>query len=98
MIIRRVGPLSCAKIAAALYAVMGLIIGGIFSLVGMAGAFASAADESLGSGFFPAMFGMAAIVVLPIMYACMGFIGTLIAAWLYNVLAGSIGGIELDVQ
>ena len=26
------------------------------------------------------------------------FVTTLIAAWLYNVLAGAVGGIELDLE
>jgi hypothetical protein len=44
------------------------------------------------------MFGIAGIVVLPIVYGILGFITTLIGAWLYNVLAGMVGGVELEVQ
>lgn len=95
MVITRVGPLSVAKIAAALYAVIGLIIGGIFSVVTAAGAFGGAPDTG---AVFPMMFGAASIVLFPIMYACFGFVGSLIAAALYNVLAGTVGGVELDVQ
>lgn len=36
MVIRRIGRLSCAKIVAALYAVFGLVIGGIVSLFSLA--------------------------------------------------------------
>jgi hypothetical protein len=32
------------------------------------------------------------------MYGCLGFVTTLIMAWLYNVLAGIMGGVEIDVQ
>jgi hypothetical protein len=95
MVINRVGPLSCAKIAAVVYAIMGLIFGGIFSLVAMGGAFA-AADS--GNAMFPMIFGAGAIFVLPIFYGCMGFVGTLIMAWLYNLVAGMLGGVELEVQ
>jgi hypothetical protein len=95
MVINRVGPLSCAKIAAVVYAIMGLIFGGIFSLVALGGAFAGA-DSS--NSFFPTMFGAAAIFVLPIFYGCMGFVGTLIMASLYNLVAGMLGGVELEVQ
>jgi len=28
----------------------------------------------------------------------MGFVGALFAAWLYNLLANAIGGIEIDVE
>ena len=44
------------------------------------------------------MFGAGAIVILPILYGGLGFVATLIAAWVYNVVAGIVGGIELDVQ
>src|SRR5512138_1938228 len=96
MVIRRVGPLSCAKIAGTLYAVIGLIVGAIFSLISLAaGSFAQNAN----SGFpFGAMIGAGSIIVFPIMYGCFGFIGTLITAAIYNVLANALGGVEIDVQ
>lgn len=95
MTIKRVGPLSCAKIAAALYAVIGFVAGIFFSLAAMAGAFA--ADDA-GVGAMGMIFGAGAIVVLPIFYACLGFVGTLIIASLYNAVAGVVGGIEVDIS
>jgi len=98
MVIRRIGPLSCAKIAGTLYAVIGLIVGGIVSLVAMAGAFgANMAGASNGS-VFPAMIGAGSIIAFPILYGCMGFLGTLIVTSLYNVLASAVGGVEVDIQ
>ena len=95
MIIKRVGPLSFARLSGALYAFIGLIVGGIFSMIAMAGGFAS---ETSGMPGVAAVAGVAAIVVFPILYGLMGFVATLIGAWLYNVVAGIVGGIELDVQ
>jgi hypothetical protein len=95
MVIRRVGPLSCAKIAGTLYAVIGLIVGGIFSLIAIAGGFGVGRE---GAPFFAAMIGTGSIIIFPIMYGCMGFIGSLIAAALYNVLASAVGGVEVDIQ
>ena len=95
MIIKRVGPMSFARVSALLYAGIGLIIGGVFSLAAMAGAFGS--DTADGSGI-AAVFGVGAVIVLPILYGLMGFVATLIAAWLYNVAAGIVGGVELDIQ
>jgi hypothetical protein len=95
MIIKRVGPLSFARLSGALYAFIGLIIGGIFSMIALAGGFAS---ETSGSAAIAAGIGVAAIVVFPILYGLMGFVATLIGAWLYNVVAGIVGGVELDVQ
>ncbi len=95
MVITRVGPLSCAKVAGTLYVVLGLIFGGIFSIVALAGGLvAGDADIGLLSG----MFGVGAVVLLPILYGCFGFVMTLILAALYNVVAGLVGGVELDVQ
>jgi hypothetical protein len=60
----------------------------------MIGAAASGGENA---GLFGAMFGVGAIVLFPVIYGCMGFIASLIGAWLYNILAGMVGGVELDV-
>ena len=101
MVVTRVNPLSAAKIAGILYALMGLLMGALVSLVGLAGAFATP-DMSAGGGVFPtavigAFFGIGAVVFLPIFYGCLGFITVLIGALLYNGVAGVVGGIEIDV-
>ena len=95
MIIKRVGPVSFAKVSGFLYALIGLIVGGILSLVAMAGGFASEAAGAAGLG---AIIGVGAVIILPIMYGLMGFVATLIAAWLYNLAAGLVGGVEVDIQ
>ena len=95
MIIKRIGPLSCAKLSGLLYAVIGLLIGGVFSMAAMAGAFAS---ETAGAAGIGAIMGVGAVIVFPILYGLMGFVGTLIGAWLYNVAAGVVGGVEVDIQ
>jgi hypothetical protein len=95
MVVKRIGPLSFAKISGMLYGLMGLIIGAcisLFSVVG--GAFA----PGRGSGAVGMLFGAAAIVVLPIVYGLVGFVISLISAALYNLVAGWVGGVELDVQ
>ena len=93
MIINRVAPLSLAKISGTLYAILGLIFGALFSLIAIAGFAAGGGNNSM----FGAMAGIGAIIMFPIFYGCIGFIGSLIGAWLYNVLAGMVGGVELDV-
>jgi hypothetical protein len=94
MVVNRIGPFSLAKLAAALYAILGLIFGALFTLFGMAGFMASGGE---GGGMMGAIFGIGAIVILPIVYGCLGFIGSLLMAFLYNVIAGMVGGVELDV-
>ncbi len=94
MVIKRVGPLSVAKLFGILYAVLGLVFGGIFSLLALAG-FGPNSSENAGMG---AIVGVGAVVVFPIFYACVGFVGTLICAWLYNVAAGVVGGVQVDAE
>jgi hypothetical protein len=101
MVIRRVGPVSCAKVAALLYAVAGLVLGAIFSLVALAGGFATSAFGADPSRSGPAPFfglGAFSIVLFPIFYGALGFVGALIGAWLYNAVAGVMGGIRVDVE
>lgn len=95
MIINRIGPLSFAKLSAMLYAILGLVLGGIFSLVALVGGFASDTAGAAGVG---GIIGVGAVIVFPILYGLMGFVMTLIGAWLYNVAAGVVGGVEVDIQ
>ncbi len=96
MIIRRVGPLSFAKLMGALYVLMGLFFGAIVSLISIVGGALIPRDEA--GGMTGALFGVAAIVVLPIFYGVLGFVFSLIGAALYNAVASGVGGIELHVQ
>lgn len=41
---------------------------------------------------------MGLAVLVPVLYAAFGFVGTLIAAALYNLVAGWVGGIEIEVE
>ncbi len=95
MVLRKVGVLSCAKLSGALYAAMGLIIGAVLSLFGILGSALGGefSPEGLGFGL---VFGIGAIIFLPLMYGVLGFIVGAIMAFLYNVVAGYIGGIEVE--
>lgn len=96
MIVRRVGPLSLAKISGTLYALVGLLIGAIVSLISLVGGAMVRGDEN--AGMVGAIFGAAAIIVLPICYGVLGFVTSLIGAALYNAIAGMVGGVEIDLQ
>ena len=95
MIIKRIGPVSCAKIAGTLYAVIGVALGAAISLIALVGGFAFDNPDVAG---LRGVFGFAAIIIFPILYGGIGFVATLIGAWLYNVAAGLVGGIEIEVQ
>ena len=95
MVIKQVGALSVAKIGGVLYAGIGLIIGAVVSLVAMAGA-AFAPDSGM-PGWFGPIAGVGAIVLMPIFYGALGFVATLIGAWLFNVATRITGGVQIDV-
>jgi hypothetical protein len=82
--------LSCAKVGGLVYLIMGFIIGACVSLVSVTGLLFRE-----GGGPF---FGAGAIVVLPIFYAILGFVGMLLGAALFNFAAGITGGIEVDAS
>ena len=91
MVITKVNALSVAKVAAVLYAGMGLLIGALFSLIGMIGVGAALSGQE-GAGFLSMLFGVGAIIVMPICYGIIGFIVSFISAfvvirWLIRYVA-----------
>ena len=97
MVIRKIDPLSVGKIAGLLYAVIGLLIGALVSVIAMAGArLGGEAGDSV--PLVGMLFGAGAIIFLPICYGIVGFIGSVVAAAIYNIAAGVVGGIRIDVD
>lgn len=90
--IKKFGVMSFAKVSAALYAFMGFIAGAIMTLISLA------ASGSAGVGALGAMFGVGAIILLPIFYGIMGFIGGLLLGWAFNVVAPRVGGLSIEVE
>lgn len=85
--ISKIGPLSAAKIAAVLYGLMGLIFIPFMLIMSQV----APSDTE-----FPG-FGVGFTLILPIAYACIGFVFTFIGAALYNLVAGWVGGVEIDL-
>ena len=98
MIVKHVAPVSVAKVGGVLYALLGLCVGVLFSLIGMAGAAFAVNRADNPFPFAGVMFGAGAIIVLPILYGVIGFIFSLIGAALYNLVAGWVGGVEVEMQ
>ena len=95
MVVRRIGALSLAKVSSVLYAILGFIAGVLLALISMLSGAVS--DQPAGS-VFGAIFGVGAVIFLPILYGLIGFVGSLIMAALYNWVAGMIGGVELEIE
>ncbi|HTI37953.1 MAG TPA: hypothetical protein VL484_10360 [Vicinamibacterales bacterium] len=99
MTIKHIDVLSVARIAAVVYAALGFIGGLIFACISLLGVGVTAAqhDGQL-AAFFSLLFGVGAIIALPILYGVFGFIGAAITTWLFNVAAGIAGGIRIQVE
>ena len=93
--IKKIGVMSVAKIMAVLYAFIGLIIGSIFTIFSVIG-LAIASQEA--SGIIAIIFGFGSIIMLPLFYGAMGFFGGAVTAWMYNLIASWIGGIEIETE
>jgi hypothetical protein len=97
MVVRRLGVWSIARIYGALSGAFGLIAGVILALLSMVGAgLASRSGDA--PAFLGPLLGIGAIVFLPLLYGVMGLVAGALSAVLYNVFAGMVGGIELDIQ
>jgi hypothetical protein len=97
MVLTRIGPLSAAKISGLLYAIMGLIVGLLFTFASLIGAALGTMGDAP-DALFPLFFGVGAVVFLPIFYGFIGFLSALIGAALYNLMASMVGGVELEFE
>jgi hypothetical protein len=100
MVIKRVGVFSVAKIYSIVMAGIGLIVGiplGLIMIIFGAAIMAGGRDTAAGGGIGIGM-GIFYMVGLPIMYGVIGFIFGAIGALIYNVAAGIIGGVEMELE
>lgn len=88
--LKRIGVWSAGIFGGAAGVIGGLVGGGIFFLLSMAGAqLGNQGPQALGMG-------AGALVFLPLLYGFFGFIGGLLNAYVYNIVAGLSGGIEME--
>jgi hypothetical protein len=97
--LRRIAPLQTGKIFAAFYGLMSLIFVPFMLLFMALGSFA-ARHQGGSAPPLPFIFGMGIgfMLMLPVLYAVIGFVFGVISAWIYNLLAGWIGGLELEFE
>ena len=88
--VKKVDIMSAAKIEAIICAIFGLILGIIVAL--FSGLLGSVSGSSFGN------WGLGSIIIMPIIYAVIGFISGAIGAALYNLAAGWIGGIQIELE
>ena len=89
--IQRVGVAQLAKVMGVLYLLLGIVFL-VFMLV-----FSRAMPGAPGGAFPGFGYGMGMIVLLPVFYAILGVVFGALTAALYNVVAGMLGGVEIDL-
>lgn len=109
--IKRIHVLQAGLFLGAFYALIGLLAGLIYAgfalLIGMAGLSAGGATGSAPGGgpgaggaellaIFGGM-GVLAVILIPVLYGFLGFLGGIIGAAIYNLVAKVAGGLKFDV-
>lgn len=89
-VIKSIEIFSWAKIQALFGIVFGLLYGILFAIMG------TAIGMSQGLPDVEA-FGLLSIIIFPIVFAIMGFICGAIMAFIYNIFASKVGGIQVEL-
>lgn len=92
-VVKKIGVLSIAKLQAIIMALVGLAVGIFYAIFAKAIAAAGTAETTVA----PIQFGWIGIIIFPIFYGVLGFLTGAVGAWVYNLLAKWIGGVELEL-
>jgi hypothetical protein len=97
--LKKIGVMSMAKLYGVLMAIFGLLVGLFYAGLGLmiSNIPAEAKDAAGLTGGAEIMFGPWAILIMPLLYGIIGFFSGLIGAWVYNIVAKRIGGLELEL-
>ena len=92
VVLKKIGILSVAKVQAILMIVVGLVLGIFYAIV------AASIDKTQYTSEPIVMLGWWSILIMPVFYGILGFILGAIGAWLYNIVAKKVGGIEIELS
>jgi hypothetical protein len=95
--VKRFGVLSVAKLQSAVMGVMGLIFGLIYGAIAAVTGIIALISGSK-AGILALVGAVAAVILFPLFYAAIGFVFGALSTWVYNIVAGRIGGIELELE
>lgn len=90
----KIDVISLGKILGAIYGIFGLIAGLFITLISLVGAAALGGN----AGTLGVIFGIGAIIFLPLFYGIMGFVVGALMAVIYNFVAQKFGGIKMDLK
>ncbi|MGI9471687.1 MAG: hypothetical protein ACR2NZ_09165 [Rubripirellula sp.] len=94
--VKRIEPISLGMTLGAIYALMGLLFGGLFLFITLLGATVSMEGEAPSA--IGVVTGLGGLLLIPIFYGVLGFLFGLIGAVVYNLIARWLGGIRLDLE
>lgn len=91
--LKSISPLKAGIVLGALYVLMTLVMLLIFAPFFLLGVSTSNVGfpESIGTG-------IGVLIIAPVMYGIVGFIGGVICAWIYNFVAKLTGGLVVTVE
>lgn len=98
MIVKSLGLFSLAKIMGIIYAFFGFIVGLFLSFFALMGAFLGSVLEDSPEPLVGMIFGIGSVVLFPILYGVLGFVGGIITAGIYNLTAKWVGGLEVELE
>jgi ABC-type phosphate transport system permease subunit len=102
--LKRIAPVKFGMVVGIIYGLISLIIvpffllfAGLSTLAALLGNHSNDSANTAG-GIVGLIVGCIFVVFIPVLYAVLGGLMGMLAAWLYNVVAGWIGGIEFEVE
>lgn len=98
MIVKSMGVFSLARIMGIIYAFFGFIVGLFFSFFTLLGAFLGTTLEDFPESLVGVIFGIGSVIFFPVLYGILGFIGGIITAGIYNLVAKWVGGLEIELE
>ncbi len=96
--ITRVGPLSLGKLIGGIAAVFGLIFGLFFTVFSLFGATLATFEGGGTEGLVGLVFGVGALIVMPLFYGVFGFLQGVLTAVLANLAMHFFGGLEVNIE
>ncbi len=87
--------MSVAKISGLCYGAIGLLFAPILLIAGILGVLGSSVS---GDSSVSGIGAISLAVLLPVGYAVMGFVMGAMGAFIYNLISGWIGGIEVELE
>ena len=83
--LKRIHPVSAGKVLGTVYALLGVIIGVLISLVVL-----------ISNNHYSVLLSIGAIILVPIFYGILGFIFGIILAAIYNLTTKWSGGLKIE--